>query len=91
MLASVSLHIEPSKCIGCEICELICSERATKKYGHSVSKIRVVRIGKEKRTAIPTNCDLCDGEPLCIAACPTDAIDLLSVVDVAEKRLKEED
>lgn len=62
---------DPDKCIGCRICEYVCS--ATK-HGHFdplYSRIRVVRIEPVTMTAIA--CRLCADAP-CIIACPRDAL-----------------
>lgn len=85
----MSLYVDSKSCIGCAICELVCAEYHEKKYGTSISRIRVARIGKATRTAVPTisplPCDLCDGEPRCVPACPTKVIEMLPTVDIASK------
>ncbi len=62
---------DPSKCIGCRICEYACSATKTGTFDPSLSRIRVVRIEPITMTAI--TCRLCIDAP-CITACPRDAL-----------------
>ena len=62
---------DPDKCIGCRICEYVCSATKTGSFDPSLSLIRVVRIEPITMTAIA--CRLCQDAP-CILACPRDAL-----------------
>ena len=62
---------DPSKCMGCRICEYACSATKTGTFDPSLSRIRVVRIEPVTMTAI--TCRLCADAP-CVIACPQDAL-----------------
>jgi len=72
--------IDEELCIGCKLCILICP------FG-------VLKIGSTKRAII--KCDMCterlqDGqEPACVEACPTKALKLVSLDELANLRRKE--
>jgi phenylglyoxylate dehydrogenase beta subunit len=63
------VRIDEAKCLGCGLCDLACP------YGGID-----FHAGSEKSS----KCDLCDGDPQCVGACPAHAITLLkarSIVD----------
>jgi len=62
---------DTDKCTGCEICEYICSIFKEKKVNWSKSRIRHIRI--EPTFDIAIACRKCE-TPLCIKACPREAI-----------------
>jgi carbon-monoxide dehydrogenase iron sulfur subunit len=62
---------DPTKCIGCRICEYACSLTKTGAFDPNLSRIRVVRIEPITMTAI--TCRLCADAP-CIFACPREAL-----------------
>jgi len=62
---------DPTKCIGCRLCEYVCSLTKTNAFDPAMSRIRVVRIEPITMTAIA--CRLCADAP-CIFACPRDAL-----------------
>ena len=62
---------DPTKCIGCRMCEYACSATKTGAFDPSLSRIRVVRIEPITMTAI--SCRLCEDAP-CVLACPRDAL-----------------
>ncbi|MHB0856710.1 MAG: 4Fe-4S dicluster domain-containing protein [Anaerolineae bacterium] len=62
---------DPSKCIGCRLCEYACSATKTGSFNPDLSRIRVVRIEPIAMTAIA--CRLCADAP-CITACPRNAL-----------------
>ena len=66
-----SIFVDPSKCTGCHICELVCSEHHEENYGLRKSRIRVTSIGNTIRLAM--SCRLCKKAP-CVASCPRDAL-----------------
>lgn len=67
-----SLVIEPSKCTGCNQCELACSFEKEGQFNPSRSRIRVFAFHDEGR-AVPFTCTQCD-EAWCQQACPVEAI-----------------
>ena len=72
-LNMVNQHVEcdDDKCVGCDICEYVCSFEKEKVFNPLKSRIRTVRIGQTFNTAV--TCKLCTDVP-CIAACPEKAL-----------------
>lgn len=85
----MKLVVDPARCDGCRLCELVCSLRLHGEFSPSRSAIRVSK--SEKRglytpvlspsvgllldpEGLPVMCDLCDGAPRCVEICPNDAI-----------------
>lgn len=66
-----AIFADPTKCNGCGICELVCTEYHEKNYGLKTSRIRVVRIGDTIRMAM--TCRFCE-KPPCVASCPRDVL-----------------
>ena len=62
---------DPSKCVGCCVCEYVCSMEHEKTYNPTKSRIRVVRLNPFVNVAIA--CRLCE-DPSCVAACPREAL-----------------
>jgi len=62
---------DPSKCVGCCVCEYSCSMEHEKTYNSTKSRIRVVRLNPFINLAIA--CRFCE-DPQCIIACPKDAL-----------------
>jgi len=65
------LVIEPEKCTGCRICELVCCFHHTKEFNPKRARIAVLR-DEEAGINIPMVCQQCE-IPLCEEACPTGA------------------
>ena len=65
----VSLDI--NKCVGCRVCEYICSMEKNKAFNPTRSRIRMVRIYPHTNAAL--NCRLCEDAP-CVACCPRKAL-----------------
>lgn len=63
---------DPDKCIGCQLCEYVCSYTKTGEYNSYRSRIRTVRVDEVLITAIA--CRTCENAP-CVRACPKDALD----------------
>ena len=59
------------KCVGCGICELICTVFKDKNFNPTSSRIRIVRI--QPVVDIALACRLCE-KPPCVAACPRNAL-----------------
>src|SRR5208283_3334817 len=72
-LNMVNQHVDcdNEKCVGCDICEYVCSFEKEKVFNPLKSRIRSVRIGQTFNTAV--TCKACKEAP-CIAACPEKAI-----------------
>lgn len=62
---------DPSKCVGCCVCEYVCSMEHEGTYNPTKSRIRVVRINAFENIAI--TCRLCE-IPKCVTACPQEAL-----------------
>jgi Fe-S-cluster-containing hydrogenase component 2 len=62
---------DPDLCVGCQICEYICSFVKTGEFNTYRSRIRVVRIPPVVMTSI--TCRTCEDAP-CVVACPRDAL-----------------
>lgn len=65
----VSLDID--KCVGCRVCEYICSLEKNKSFNPNRSRIRMVRIYPYTNASL--NCRLCEDAP-CVTACPRKAL-----------------
>ncbi len=62
---------DPDRCIGCNICEYVCSVEKEKTFNPNKSRIRAVRLNPLFNTAVA--CRTCKDAP-CVAACPKDAL-----------------
>lgn len=62
---------DPEKCIGCQLCEYVCSYTKTGEYNSYRSRMRTVRVGEILITAI--GCRTCENAP-CVAVCTRDAL-----------------
>ena len=65
------IDCDPDLCIGCQICEYICSYTKTGEYNTYRSRIRTVRVDEVLITAIA--CRTCENAP-CVIACPQKAL-----------------
>ncbi|MFP3309916.1 MAG: 4Fe-4S dicluster domain-containing protein [Acidilobus sp.] len=65
------VNLDKGKCIGCRVCSEVCP------YGAARMEPREARY--------PLICDLCGGEPMCVARCPTNALSLSRVTNVKVK------
>lgn len=63
---------DPAKCVGCCVCEYVCSMEYEKTYNPTKSRIRVVRLNPLVNLAVA--CRLCEDAP-CVAAWPRDALE----------------
>ena len=62
---------DSSKCVGCQICEYICSHTKTGEFNSYRSRIRTVRA--QEVLVIAVSCRTCEDAP-CVIACPRDAL-----------------
>jgi carbon-monoxide dehydrogenase iron sulfur subunit len=68
---SKKLIVDSERCVGCGICELICSAFTEKVFNPTIARIRIIRLGTAVDTAIA--CRLCE-DPPCVSSCPRDAL-----------------
>jgi Fe-S-cluster-containing dehydrogenase component len=75
MVASTSkfkyIVCDPELCIGCQLCEYICSYTKTGEFNTYRSRIRTVRVDEVLITAVA--CRTCENAP-CVIACTRDAL-----------------
>jgi Fe-S-cluster-containing hydrogenase component 2 len=62
---------DAAKCVGCQLCEYICSYTKTGEFNTYRSRIRTVRAEEILVTAV--TCRTCEDAP-CVIACPRDAL-----------------
>lgn len=62
---------DPQKCVGCQLCEYVCSFTKTGEFNSLRSRIRTVRAQEILVTAIA--CRTCENAP-CVIACPRDGL-----------------
>ena len=65
------VNCNPEKCVGCDICEYICSLEKEKTFNPIKSRIRAVRLNPLSVLAV--TCRACKDAP-CVAVCPRDAL-----------------
>ena len=63
--------VDPDKCVGCRICEYICSLEKNKTINPTRSRIRTIRIYPATNASL--TCRLCEDAP-CVVACPRKAL-----------------
>ena len=80
------IFVEPNLCNGCRICELRCSFQHYELFAPSYARIHIKKKEYEGITK-PTVCKQC-GKPLCIPACPVDAITKSEVTGNPEVNLE---
>lgn len=62
------------RCIGCKTCVVVCPFGAVG-FDHVAGKI--------------ISCDLCDGDPVCVRFCETEALQYVDASEVNKKRQRE--
>src|SRR5512136_1206874 len=62
---------DAQKCVGCQLCEYVCSFTKTGEFNSYRSRIRTVRAHETLVTAV--SCRTCENAP-CVVACPRDAL-----------------
>lgn len=63
---------DPDKCIGCQVCEYVCSYTKTGEFNTYRSRIRVIRAQEILITAV--SCRTCENAP-CVIACTRAALE----------------
>lgn len=76
------IFVDYSKCVGCRICELVCSFHHFKKFNPTLSGIRLVKYDHISRD-IPLVCEQCEDAP-CKFTCPTNSIHFNSNIGAYE-------
>ncbi len=76
---------DPDRCIGCNICEYVCSVEKEKTFNPVKSRIRTIRLNPLSNIAVA--CRTCKDAP-CVAVCPKDALRQTEggVIKVDEKK-----
>lgn len=62
---------DPEKCVGCGICEYVCSMYNEKAFNPAKSRIRTIRVSPLAN--MPVTCRHCE-DPSCVSACPRNAL-----------------
>ena len=65
------IECDPNLCVGCQLCEYMCSFTKTGEYNSFRSRIRTVRVDEVLISAIA--CRTCENAP-CVIVCPRDAL-----------------
>ena len=74
MKYSYIVTINSDKCVGCRICEMVCSFSHTKEFNPTKARIRVIRNEKDGIiSTVPVFCQQCE-TPVCMNLCPANAI-----------------
>jgi len=71
--AKIEIRVEPEKCTGCRICELVCSAGKHNAFNPKRSRVRIVKM-ERFFIDIPAICQQCP-KPLCLDACESGAIE----------------
>jgi formate hydrogenlyase subunit 6/NADH:ubiquinone oxidoreductase subunit I len=66
--------VEPAKCVGCLICEIRCSFRATGAFHPAQARIRIERVERRESEFLPVFLAACDNCGLCAQHCPYGAL-----------------
>lgn len=65
------LFINPEKCSGCRMCEVVCSWFHEKEFNPLLARIKIISY-KQKSIDLPIHCEQCDKAP-CNEVCPAKA------------------
>src|SRR3990172_467349 len=72
MFSSLQIHINPERCTGCRICELICAFNKHEEFNPRRSRIRIIKM-ERFFLDVPVVCQQCP-ESFCVAECPVGAL-----------------
>lgn len=73
-MAEYELAINFKNCVGCRLCEQVCSIHNALEVNPQKARIRIVNLKEEASTlSIPVRCMQCE-DPICEVVCPTGAI-----------------
>lgn len=64
--------VVPERCVGCRVCELVCSEWHEGRFRPSTSRIQVLSFDETVQD-VPIVCQQCSDAP-CLASCPSGAL-----------------
>lgn len=67
-----AFNVDPNKCTGCHLCELVCSFKHHNAFTAELSNIRIESI-EDKHFNLPVKCMQCE-EAYCIKACVAGAL-----------------
>ena len=73
------INCDSTKCVGCQLCEYMCSDTKTGEFNTYRSRIRTVRAEEVLITAVA--CRTCEDAP-CVIACPRDALKQDSITGI---------
>jgi len=66
------LFIQPEKCVGCRVCELVCSFHHFKCFKKTLSAVAIIKYDEKSRD-VPMVCEQCEDAP-CANVCKVKAI-----------------
>lgn len=72
MVSPQRIRVDPEKCTGCRICELICAFSKYSEFNPKRSRIRIVKM-ERFFVDVPVVCKQCLN-PLCVKDCPVGAL-----------------
>ena len=72
------LFIDPEKCRGCRLCEIVCSMYHENVCNPSLARIHVAKWQVDGfYVPITMKCDLCNGNPICVKFCVPEALQFI--------------
>lgn len=77
---------DPDKCVGCRICDMVCSVTKEKGFNPLLSRIRSIRVDPAYNISVA--CCLCE-DPTCVKVCPRSALSKnedIGIIQVDEEK-----
>lgn len=72
------LFIDPEKCRGCRLCEIVCSMHHENVCNPFLARIHVAKWENDGfYVPITIKCDLCSGNPICVKFCVPEALQFI--------------